>query len=59
MISAWGCLPNDPNHPVHAVYTFEEIPDMVPGIDHIDSILDMPGFDEMPDGDDMLGPNGL
>lgn len=32
---------------------------MVPGIDHLDGILDIPGFDEMQDGDDMLGPNGL
>lgn len=58
-MSAWGCLPVDPNHPIHAVYTFEEIPDMVPGIDHIDGILDMPGFDGMPDVDDMPDLNGL
>lgn len=32
---------------------------MGPGIDHIDTILDMPGFDEMPGGEDMSGSNGL
>lgn len=32
---------------------------MVPGINHIGGILDIAGFDEMQDGDDMLSPNGL
>lgn len=56
--SAWGCLPNDPNHPVHAAYTIEDIPDMVPGISHIDGIIDIPGFDGTPGNDDMPDLNG-
>lgn len=56
--SAWGCLPVDPNHPVHAVYTIEDIPDTVPGIDHINGIEDITGFDGMPDDDDKLDLNG-
>ncbi|MCJ1347080.1 hypothetical protein MMC31_005301 [Peltigera leucophlebia] len=56
--SAWGCLPVDPNHPVHAVYTIEDIPDAVPGIDDINGIEDITGLDGMPDDDDTLDLNG-
>lgn len=56
--SAWGCLPGDPNHPVHAAYTIEDIPDMVPGMNHIDGIVDIPGFDGTSDDDDMPDLNG-
>ena len=32
---------------------------MVPGIDHIDGFLDIPGFDETPADDDLPDLNGL